>query len=157
MTPLWAPLPLVMRAGALAAAISVAGGLAMAWFILNRTFAGRRYAAAIATALVALPAPLLCYCYLAGIRRMPLSEAGLVMAGVLAGMPLMAWAVRPSLAALDTVYAKAARSLGASDARMFLRVELPMAWRPLTIAALVVCARIAAEIAAAYWLLDKQL
>ncbi len=157
MTPIWAPLPLLMRAGALAAAISVAGGLAMAWFILNRTFAGRRYVAAIAPALVALPAPLLCYCYLAASRRMPLSEAGLVVAGALAGLPLMAWAARPALTALDAAYAKAGRSVGASDSRMFLRVELPLAWRPLAMAGLVVCARIAAEIAAAYWLLDKQL
>jgi len=52
---------------------------------------------------------------------------------------------RMAFAALDPLYGKAARSLGASEWRVLWRVEFPLVWRRTLAAAALAFARVLAE------------
>ena len=152
------PLGPMLGAAGLAAAISVVIGLWLAWLLSNRRFPGKRALGALAAAAIALPAPVICY-YLGAVigHLWSLTRAGLVGAGVLSAAPLLIRAGRGAFASLDPVWAKAARSTGASDWRVFSLVELPLAFKPILAAAFLGFARVLAELAAAIWLVDLRL
>jgi molybdate transport system permease protein len=142
-------------AAGLAAAISVGIGLWLAWLLSNRRFPGQRALGALAAAAVALPSPVICYYLLAVIGHLwSVKRAGLVGAGVLSAAPLLIRAGRGAFASLDPAWAKAARSTGASEWRVFSLVELPLAFRPILAAAVLGFARVLAELAAAFWIAD---
>jgi molybdate transport system permease protein len=148
---------LALRVAGFSTGISVVAGLWLAWTLANREFAGKRALGALATAALALPAPVLCYyllCVLARFR--PWTETGLVAAGVFSAMPLLIRAFRTALATLDPNLGKAARSLGASGWRVFLRIELPLELRPILAAIALAFARVLAELAAAFWIADRR-
>jgi molybdate transport system permease protein len=67
-------------------------------------------------------------------------------------MPMLVRAGRTAFASIDPVYGKTARSLGASDWRVFWQVELPLVWRPAAGAAGVAFARVLAELVAAFFI-----
>jgi molybdate transport system permease protein len=148
---------LALRVAGLSTGISVLVGLWLAWTLANREFAGKRALGALSTAALALPSPLLCY-YLLGVyaRIWPLTEINLVAAGVLSAMPLLIRAARTAFASLDPNLARAARSLGASGWRVFLRIELPLALRPILAATALAFARVLAEFAAAFWIAGQR-
>src|SRR5262245_31749 len=52
-----------------------------------------------------------------------------VLAGIFSGLPLLLWGGWGALRGVDPRYENAARSLGASEWRVFWRVALPLAWR----------------------------
>jgi molybdate transport system permease protein len=146
-----------LRVASLATAISVGTGLWCAWMLANREFPGKRVAGAIATWTIALPSPLLCYYLLAYLGRVwPLTGIGLVTAGVVSAMPLVVRAARTAFGSLDPGYAKAARSLGASDWRVFSRVELPLVFRPVLAVTALAFARVFAELTAAMWIAEPR-
>lgn len=58
--------------------------------------------------------------------RVAFTEAAVVIACAVVGFPLMVRAIRQSAEAIDPRYARAARSLGASEPRVFLTVTLPL-------------------------------
>jgi molybdate transport system permease protein len=148
---------LALRVAGLSTGISVVGGLWLAWTLAHREFAGKRALGAFATAALALPAPVLCYYLLAVFARIwPLTEMNLVAAGVVSAMPLVIRASRTAFASLDPNLAKAARSLGASGWRVFLRIELPLELRPILAAIALAFARVLAELAAAFWIADRR-
>jgi molybdate transport system permease protein len=146
---------LALRVAGLSTGISVVVGLWLAWTLANREFAGKRALGALATAALALPAPVLCYYLLCVLGRVwPLTGIGLVAAGVFSAMPLLIWASRTAFASLDPNLGKAARSLGASGWRVFLRIDLPLELRLILAATALAFARVLAELAAAYWIAD---
>ena len=147
---------LALRVAGLSTGISVVVGLSLAWTLANREFAGKRVAGALSTAALALPAPVLCYYLLCVVGRVwPLTEINLVAAGVLSAVPLVIWASRTAFASLDPNLAKAARSLGASGWRVFLRIELPLALRPILASLVLAFARVLGELAAAFWIANQ--
>ena len=148
---------LALRVAGVSTGISVVVGLWLAWMLANREFAGKRALGALATVALALPAPVLCYYLLAVFARIwPLTEMNLVAAGVVSAMPIVIRASRTAFASLDPNLGKAARSLGASGWRVFLRIELPLALRPILAAIALAFARVLAELAAAYWIADQR-
>jgi molybdate transport system permease protein len=147
---------LALRVAGLSTGISVVVGLWLAWTLSNREFAGQRALGALATAALALPAPVLCYYLLCVSARIwSLTGTGLVAAGVFSAMPLLIRASRTAFASLDPNLGKAARNLGASGWRVFLRIELPLALRPILAAIALAFARVLAELAAAFWIADR--
>ena len=149
------PLALGLEIAAVATAIGAVLGVGFAWLLENRQFPGKRTLGTLATAAIALPAPLLCYYLLAVLGRFwPLTRIGLAAAGVISTLPLLLRAARTSFASLNPAYAKAACSLGASEWRIFACIELPLAFRPILNGALLAFLRVLAELAAALWLLD---
>jgi molybdate transport system permease protein len=151
--PLW----LALRVAGFSTGISVVVGLWLAWTLANREFTGKRVLGALATAALALPAPVLCY-YLLGVfaRIWPLTEINLVAAGVVSALPLPIRAARTAFESLDPNLGKAARSLGASGWRVFLRIELPLALRPILAAVALAFARVLGELTAAFWIADRR-
>ena len=134
-----------LRVAGISTVVSVAAGLWLAWLLVNGQFRGRRQLGALLTGALALPAPVICYYLLLG-RDWAWGMAG---AAVLSALPMMARAGRLAFGSLDPVYGNGARSLGASNWRVFWRVELPMVWRGAAAAAAVGFARVLAEAAAA--------
>jgi molybdate transport system permease protein len=148
---------LALRVTGLSTGISVVVGVWLAWTLVNREFAGKRVLGALSTAALAVPAPVLCYYLLCVYARIwPLTEINLVAAGVVSAIPLLIQASRTAFASLDPNLGKAARSLGASGWRVFLRIELPLVLRPILAAMAVAFARVLAELAAAIWIADQR-
>jgi molybdate transport system permease protein len=139
----------------LAAALAVALGVPLAWILENRQFAGNRTISAILTAATLLPAPLLCYLLMR--HAWPVALPGTVAAGVLSVLPLLAREMQSAYAALNRSYGKAARSLGASEWRVFAHVELPLVWRPLAGVTARAVARLILELAAAFWIAERRI
>jgi molybdate transport system permease protein len=87
----------------------------------------------------------------------PVALPGTVAAGVLSVLPLLAREMQSAYAALNRSYGKAARSLGASEWRVFAHVELPLVWRPLAGVTARAVARLILELAAAFWIAERRI
>lgn len=130
--------------------VSLLFGMPLAWLLVNRKFAGDRELDALATAALALPAPVLAYYVLLGPDL--LAPGGFTAAAVLSAAPLLIRAGRTALGRLDPVYGNTARSLGATDWRTFWRVELPLIWRSVAAAIAIAFVRVLAELGLVIWL-----
>lgn len=137
----WSPLWLSIRVAGLATAISVAIGLWLGW---------RRLHPFVALQL-ALPPTILCSYFL----FKPLTWQVAVAAGVVYAVPFLARTSAAALQAVDPAYGNAGRSLGASEWRVFWRVSLPLAYRPIAAAAAIAFARILTEYAVTFLLAGK--
>lgn len=152
----WFPLWLSLRVAVIATALALAAGLPLAYLLANRQFRGKPVVdAAIALPLV-LPSTVLAYylLVLAG-RTTPLGRAweavfgsplmftwkAAVVAALLHSLPLLVTSARAALEGVDRAYARAARNLGAPEWKLFWRVTLPLAYRPIAAAAAVAFAR----------------
>lgn len=138
-----------------AVVMSLIFGMLLAWLLVNRKFGGRREIGALATAALVLPAPVISYYILWGQPQLALG--GFTAAAVLSAAPLLVRAFRTALVGLDARYANTARSLGASDWRIFWRVELPQVWRPVASAVGIAFVRLLAEFAVILWLSAQRL
>jgi molybdate transport system permease protein len=146
----WSPLWLSLRVASLATAISLVVGLWLAWFLASRTFPGREVIQAVATFPYALP-PLIAGTYavmaLAHARFAFTWHLG-VAAGAVGVFPLMVRGARRAFQTRELDYENAARSLGASEWRVFWWVALPLAYEPIVAAAAIAYARVLTEFAA---------
>jgi molybdate transport system permease protein len=149
----WFPLTLSLRVAALSTAVSVLGGLAIAYALANYRFRGRELADAAITLPLVLPPTVLGYYLLVLIGRetvigrayeavvgspLVFTWQAAVVAATLHSAPLLIKSARAALENVDHSYERAARSLGASESRLFFRVTLPLAWRSI-LAATVLC------------------
>ena len=130
------------------AALSIAFSLVLGWWLarllVSQRFPGRRELGALATASLALPAPVICdYAFFAPGFAWTWGLAG---AAMLSATPMLIRAGRTAFASLDPVHANAARTLGASEWRVFWRVEIPQIWRSAAAATAVAFARVLAEL-----------
>ncbi len=152
----WFPLWLSLGVAALATVISLLLGIWLAWLLANRDFRGRDVLDAIATLPLALPPTVLGYYLLVVIGRASwIGEAwekltgsplvftwrAAVIASTLHAIPLLVKSSRAALENVDRAYEKAARSLGASEWRLFWRVSIPLARRPIAAATALAFAR----------------
>jgi len=152
----WFPLWLSLEVATAATVISVALGLALAWLLANREFPGKNLIDAIATLPLALPPTVLGYYLLVvigrsswigraweGVTGSPLvfTWRAAVIASTLHAIPLLIKSSRAALESVDTACERAARSLGASEWRLFWRVSLPLASRPIAAATVLAFAR----------------
>jgi len=136
----WSPLWLCLRAAGLSTAISLALGPWLA-FALRKPPGG----GVADTLLVFGPAVFLLYALRAPAFQWPM--AGLVAAAF--GVPFVMRSATAAFAALDPVVENAARSLGASEWRVFWAVSARLAWRPIARAGALVFAIALTECAAA--------
>jgi molybdate transport system permease protein len=149
----WFPLLLSLRVAALSTAASLVLGLAIAYALANYRFRGRDLLDAILTLPIVLPPTVLGWYLLVVIgRNTPLGQLyeavtggplvftwqAAVVAAFLHSAPLLIKSARAALESVDHTYERAARSLGASESRLFLRITLPLAWRSI-LAATALC------------------
>ena len=146
----WFPLWLSLEVALSATLISVIAGIAAAWLFANRDFAGKEMLDAIVTLPLALPPTVLGYYLLVTVGRSswfgrafealtgsPLlfTLKAAVLASTLHAIPLLVKSTRTAFENLDHSFERAGRSLGASEWRLFWRISLPLARRPIAAAA----------------------
>lgn len=136
-----AALLLSLRASALAVLWTLPLAIALGCVLGTRRFPGHALLNAVVHLPLVLPPVVLGYLLLTILGRngpiggllhdwfglrIAFTEAAVVIACAVVGLPLMVRAIRQSAEALDPRIARAARSLGASEAKVFLTVTLPL-------------------------------
>lgn len=156
MTIDWFPLWLSLRVAVLSTAISLAAGLWIAYLLANRNFRGKEILDAAVTLPLVLPPTVLGWYLLVLIgRASPLGKLweavfgsplvftvkAVVIAAVLHSFPLLVKSARAAFESVDRSYERAARTLGASEWKLFWRVTLPLAQRSIFAATALAFAR----------------
>ncbi len=152
----WFPLWLSLRVAAMATVLSLVVGLALAWLLANRSFRGREVLDATISLPLVLPPTVLGFYLLillgreSALGRLYESLTGIplvftwqaaVIAALFHSAPLLIKSARAALESVDHVYERAARTLGASEWRVFVHITLPLALRPILAAAALAFAR----------------
>ena len=140
---LWAPLVLSLKVAALATVASFVMGTAVAWGMARRKGNLPAFLDALCTLPLVLPPTVLGYYLILLVGRRGLigpwlqelgvnlifSWHGAVVAATVVVFPLVYKSSRAALEQVDRRYEDAARTLGASEARILLTISLPLAWR----------------------------
>lgn len=152
----WFPLWLSLRVAVLSTALSFAVGLALAYVLANYEFRGRDLLDAAVTLPLVLPPTVLGYYLLVWLGRegmigrayerlfgepLVFTWQAAVVAAVFHSAPLLIKSARAALESVDHTYERAARTLGASEWRVFREVSLPLAMRPVLAATALAFAR----------------
>jgi len=152
----WFPLWLSLRVACLATALALAVGLWLAWILANRQFRGKEVLDAAITLPLVLPPTVLGYYLLVVIgRASPLGQLyewifhqplvftwqAAVVAALFHSTPLLVKSARAAFESVDRSYERAARTLGASELRLFFGVTLPLARRSILAATALAFAR----------------
>jgi molybdate transport system permease protein len=152
----WSPLWLSLRVASIATVLSLAIGLTAGWALTRWQFRGKNLAEALITAPIVLPPTVLGYYLLVALgRNSPLGEAyetifggplvftwqAAVVAASLHAIPLLIRSARAAFEGVNRNLENAARSLGASEWRVFWRVTLPLSKGPVVAAAVFAFAR----------------
>lgn len=134
-------LALSLRASSLAVLWSLPVAVALGWLLGRYRFPGHGLLNAVVHLPLVLPPVVIGYLLLVlfgreGVLGAPLealfgvriafSTTAVIIACAVVGFPLMVRAIRQATEAIDPRYERAARSLGASEARVFLTVTLPL-------------------------------
>ena len=152
----WSPLWLSLRVASIATLLSLAIGLTAGWALTRWQFRGKNLAEALITAPIVLPPTVLGYYLLVALgRSSPLGEVyetifggplvftwqAAVVAACLHAIPLLIRSARAAFEGVNRNLENAARSLGASEWRVFWRVTLPLSKGPVVAAAVFAFAR----------------
>jgi molybdate transport system permease protein len=152
----WFPLWLSLRVAALSTAIALGIGLWLAWVLANREFRGKEILDAAVTLPLVLPPTVLGYYLLVLLgRNSPLGQLyewifgqplvftwqAAVVAALFHSTPLLVKSARAAFESVDHGYERAARTLGASEVRLFWRVTLPLSGRSVLAAGALAFAR----------------
>ena len=152
---LLAPLLLSLRVAGLATLFSFLMGVGMAWFLTRRKTAASSVIDAICTLPMILPPTVLGYYLILLLGRrgvfgqwlekvgisLMFSWQGAVAAATVVIFPLIYKSARAALGSVDPHLEEAARTLGASEFKIFMRVSLPLAWKGLLAGAMLSFAR----------------
>jgi molybdate transport system permease protein len=159
----WFPLWLSLRVAVMSTAIAFVAGLWIAYLLANREFRGKEVLDAAVTLPLVLPPTVLGYYLLVVIgRASPLGHLwesltgsplvftwkAAVVAAVIHSLPLLVKSARAALESVDRSYERAARTLGASEWRLFWRVTLPLSRRSIFAATAIAFARSLGEFGA---------
>lgn len=146
----WFPLWLSLRVAVVSTAASLALGLWLAYILANREFRFKEVVDAMVALPLVLPPTVLGWYLLVLIgRASPLGKMwetifgsplvftwkAAVVAAMLRSMPLLVKSSRAAFESVDRRYERAARTLGASEWRLFWRVTLPLSHRSIFAAA----------------------
>jgi molybdate transport system permease protein len=152
----WFPFWLSLRVASAATLISIAAGLALAWLLANVEFRGRNLLDALVTLPLVLPPTVLGYYLLVSLGRLsPIGKLyeslfggplvftwqAAVVASAIHATPLLVRSTRAALSSVEHDFERAARSLGASEWRVFWHVSLPLVRRQIVAAAVLAFAR----------------
>ncbi len=159
----WFPLWLSLKVAVISTAIALAVGLWIAYMLANREFRGKAIVDAAVTLPLVLPPTVLGYYLLVLLgRASPLGKIweklfgsqlvftwkAAVVAALFHSVPLLVKSSRAALESVDRSCERAARTLGASEWKLFWRVTLPLAQRSILAAAAIAFARSLGEFGA---------
>jgi molybdate transport system permease protein len=152
----WFPLWLSLRVAAISTALALIIGLALAWLLANRQFRGKEAIDAAVTLPLVLPPTVLGYYLLVVLGHnspigkiyewifggpLVFSWQAAVVAALFHSTPLLVKSARAAFESVDRSYERAARTLGASELRLFWRITVPLARRSILAAAALAFAR----------------
>ena len=131
---------LTLGAAFLATVFSAAAGIPLAYLLARRRFAGRALLLAVIDLPIVVPHSAAGIALLTVIGRQSLigrlfghslagTVAGISLAMAFVSLPLLLNGAREAFSAVPPRLEKAARTLGASPARVFFTISLPLAWR----------------------------
>jgi len=159
LTPLW----LTLKIALLATLLAGAAGIALGWWMSQRRFPGKSIADAIVMLPMVLPPTVLGYYLIVVIGRngvlgqylerwfginLMFTWQGAVIAASLVSLPLIYKAARAAFEDVDGRFLHAARTLGAGEFEIFVRVALPLAVRGITAGLMLAFARAMGEFGA---------
>jgi molybdate transport system permease protein len=159
----WFPLRLSLQVALISTVIALAAGLWIAYILANREFRGKAVLDAAVTLPLVLPPTVLGYYLLVLLgHSSPLGKIwekifgsplvftwkAAVVAALFHSLPLLVKSSRAALESIDRSCERAARTLGASEWKLFWRVTLPLAQRSILAAAALAFARSLGEFGA---------
>lgn len=158
-----APLWLTLKIALLATLIAGVVGIALGWWMSQRRFAGKDAVDALLMLPMVLPPTVLGYYLIVVIGRngvigkyldswfdinLMFTWQGAVIAAALVSLPLIYKAARAAFEDVDGRFLHAARTLGAGEFEIFLRVTLPLAVRGIAAGLMLAFARAMGEFGA---------
>ena len=159
LTPLW----LTLKVALIATLLAGAAGIVLAWWMSRRKFAGQSVVDALLMLPMVLPPTVLGYYLIVLIGRngvlgqyldrwfginLIFTWQGAVIAAAIVSLPLIYKAARAAFEDVDGRFAHAARTLGAGELEIFLRVSLPLAVRGIAAGLMLAFARAMGEFGA---------
>lgn len=159
LTPLWLTLKIALLATLMAGLV----GIALGWWMSQRRFVGKNVVDALLMLPMVLPPTVLGYYLIVVIGRngiigqyldrwfginLMFTAQGAVIAASLVSLPLVYKAARAAFEDVDGRFLHAARTLGAGEFEIFLRVTLPLAVRGITAGLMLAFARAMGEFGA---------
>lgn len=159
LTPLW----LTLKVALLATLVAGAVGIALGWWMSQRRFAGKNVVDALLLLPMVLPPTVLGYYLIVLIGRngvfgqyldrwfginLIFTWQGAVIAASLVSLPLIYKAARAAFEDVDGRFLHAARTLGAGEFEIFVRIALPLAVRGITAGLMLAFARAMGEFGA---------
>ena len=157
------PLMLTLKVSALATALATAPAVLLARLAGVRNFPGRDFADAVLTLPMVLPPTVLGYYIIVLLGRrgviggylwdhfgisIMFTWQGAVVAAAVVAFPLVYRSARAAFEGVDANLENAARTLGATETAIFLRVSLPLALRGLLAGVMLALARAMGEFGA---------
>jgi molybdate transport system permease protein len=151
-----APLVLSLQVAGLATLFAAVAGLSLAALLANVRFPGRDLVDVVLTAPIVLPPTVLGYYVLVAVgvhswigaayeaafgEPIVFTRTGAVLAATVGALPIVVKSGRAALEGVDATLVRAARTLGASPARAFFTVQLPLAARGVVAASMLAFAR----------------
>jgi molybdate transport system permease protein len=137
------PVILSLKVAIIAVAVNCVFGLAVARFMARHDFPGKAFLESLFILPMVLPPTVLGYGLLIlfgkrGIIGRPLLDLfsfqivftwwAAVIASAVVAFPLLYQSAKAAFEAVDPAFERAARTLGASEERIFFRITLPLAW-----------------------------
>lgn len=157
------PLLLSVKVAAWATAITLVTGVAVAWWVARRPFRGCEVFDAVMTLPMVMPPTVLGYYLIVLIGRrgwiggwlhehlgitLMFTWQGAAIAASVVAFPLVYKAARAAFEEVPRQAENAARVLGATEWKVFVRVSLPLAWRGILAGAMLAFARAMGEFGA---------
>jgi molybdate transport system permease protein len=159
LVPLW----LTLKVALIATLLAGAAGIGLAWWMARRRFPGQGFVDAVLMLPMVLPPTVLGYYLIVLIGRngvlgqyldrwfginLIFTWQGAVIAAAIVSLPLIYKAARAAFEDVDPRFAHAARTLGAGELELFLRVSLPLAVRGIAAGLMLAFARAIGEFGA---------
>ncbi len=157
------PLFLTLKVAGLATLAAFLIGVAFAFLLAKVRFPGREWADALLTLPLVMPPTVMGYYLIVVFGRkgwigqwlyetfgvtLMFTWQGAVLASTVVSLPLVFKAARSAFEGVDPNLERAARTLGFSEAGVFFRVSLPLAWRGIMAGAMLAFARAMGEFGA---------
>ena len=159
LTPLW----LTLKVALLATLLAGVAGIGLGWYMARRRFVGHTLVDAVLMLPMVLPPTVLGYYLIVLIGRngvlgqyldrwfginLMFTWQGAVIAASIVSLPLIYKAARAAFEDADPRMVLAARTLGASELEIFLRISLPLAGRGVVAGLMLAFARAMGEFGA---------
>jgi molybdate transport system permease protein len=157
------PLALTLKVASIATLLTFGIGVGLAAVFARRKFFGRDWLDAVVTLPLVMPPTVLGYYLIVVMGRngwighwiydafgvtLMFTWQGAVAASSVVSLPLVFKSARSALEGVDHNLEKAARTLGSSEAEVFFRVSLPLAWRGILAGTMLAFARAMGEFGA---------